>query len=73
MVSFRGQKMGRATPRLVSFRSLIQNFRRASLLLSYGSPPPRFLVANIITQPSLLYVSDHPKCQDLVVAYSVDS
>ena len=31
---------GWAAPRLVSFRGLIQNFRRASPPLSYGSPPP---------------------------------
>ena len=34
-----GVKEGWATPRLVSFRGLKQNFRRASPPLSYGSPP----------------------------------
>ena len=34
-----GVKKGWATPRLVSFRGLKQNFRRASPPLSYGSPP----------------------------------
>ena len=41
MVAFRGQKkkrLGHATPRFVSFRGLIQNFRRVSPSLSYGSP-----------------------------------
>ena len=32
-------KKGWATPKLVSFRGLIQNFRRASPPLSYGTPP----------------------------------
>ena len=40
MIAFRGSKKGWATPRLVSFRRLIQNFRRAFPALSYGSPPP---------------------------------
>ena len=39
MVSFRGKNVW-ATPRLVSFRGLIQNFRRASLPLSYAESPP---------------------------------
>ena len=39
MVSFRGQKKGWATPRLISFRGLIQNFPRPSPPLSYWSPP----------------------------------
>ena len=38
--SFRGQKKAWTTPRLVSFRGLIQNFRRACPPVSYGSPPP---------------------------------
>ena len=33
-------KKGWATPRLATFRGLIQKFRRASLPLSYGRPPP---------------------------------
>ena len=33
-------KKGWATPRLVSFRGLIQNFRQASPPLSHGSPSP---------------------------------
>ena len=37
-LSLLGVKKGWATPRLVSFRGLIQNFRRASPPLSYGSP-----------------------------------
>ena len=40
MIAFRGKKKGWATPRLVSFRGLIQKFRRASSPLSFGSPPP---------------------------------
>ena len=32
-----------ATPRLVSFRGVIQNFQWASPPISYGSPPPRDL------------------------------
>ena len=40
MVSFRGQKKAWATPRWVSFRGLIQNFRRASPPLSYAEFPP---------------------------------
>ena len=45
MIAFRRQKKGWATPRLVSFRGLIQNFRQASPPLSYAeSPPPRDLV-----------------------------
>ena len=39
MIAFRGQK-GWATPRLVSFRGLIQNFRQASPPLSYAESPP---------------------------------
>ena len=39
MASFRGQKKAWATPRLVSFRGLIQNFRRASPRLQMRSPP----------------------------------
>ena len=38
-VFFRGQKR-LVHPQLVSFRGLIQNFRRASPPFSYGSPPP---------------------------------
>ena len=38
MVSFRGQKKALTTPRSVSFRGLIQNFRWASQPLSYASP-----------------------------------
>ena len=38
--SFLGVKKGWAMSRLVSFRGLIQNFRRASPPLSYGSLPP---------------------------------
>ena len=42
-VFFRGQKrLGH--PQLVSFRGLIQNFRRASPPFSYGSPPPGVLI-----------------------------
>ena len=37
--SLLGVKMGWATPGLVSFRGLIQNFRRASPLLHVQSPP----------------------------------
>ena len=33
-------KKGWATPRLVSFRDLIQKFRPSSPPLSYGNPPP---------------------------------
>ena len=40
MVSFRGQKKVWATPRSVSFTSLIPNFQRASPLLSYAESPP---------------------------------
>ena len=40
MVSFRGKKKACATPTLVSFRGLIQNFRRVSLPLSYVEFPP---------------------------------
>ena len=40
MVSFRGQLKAWATPRSVSFRALIQNFRRASPPLSYAETPP---------------------------------
>ena len=41
MISFRGQKKkARATPRSVSFKGLIQNFRRASPPLSYAESPP---------------------------------
>ena len=41
MVSFRGKKKKAwATPRLVSFRGLIQNFRWASPPLSYVAFPP---------------------------------
>ena len=39
MISFRGKKKGRATPKLVAFRGLIQNSRRESPSLSYGSTP----------------------------------
>ena len=42
--------MGCATPGLVSFIGLIPNFRRASLPLSYGSPPP--------PSPRAVYPSD---------------
>ena len=41
MVSFRGQKKAWATSKLVSYRGLIQNFRRASPPLSYAESPPR--------------------------------
>ena len=40
MVSFRGQKNASATPKSVPFRGLIQNFRRASPLLSYAKSLP---------------------------------
>ena len=40
MVSFKGQKKLGATPRSVSFRGLIQNFRRASPPVSYAESPP---------------------------------
>ena len=40
VVSFRGQKNAWATPRPVSFRGFIQNFRRASSPLSYAESPP---------------------------------
>ena len=39
MVSFRGQKKAWATPRSVSFRGLIQNFRPASPPVSYAESP----------------------------------
>ena len=39
MVSFQGSKKACATPRSVSFRGLIQNFRRASPALSYAESP----------------------------------
>ena len=42
MISFRGQKKGWATHKLVSFRGLIQNSWRASLPLSYGSLLPGY-------------------------------
>ena len=42
MVSFRDQKKAWATPRSVSFRGLIQNFRRASPPFSYAESPPGF-------------------------------
>ena len=42
MVSFGGQKKAWATPRSVSFRGFIENFRRASPPPSYAEfPPPR--------------------------------
>ena len=37
---FSGSNKARGTPKLVSFRGLIQNFRWASLVDLYGSPPP---------------------------------
>ena len=40
MVSFRGQEKASATPKSVPFRGLIQNFRRASPLLSYAKSLP---------------------------------
>ena len=40
MVSFGGQKKAWATPRSVSFRGLIQNFRRASPPFSYADSLP---------------------------------
>ena len=42
MVSLRGQEKAWATPRSVSFRGLIQNFRRASPPLSYAESPRGF-------------------------------
>ena len=39
MVSFGGQEKAWATPRSVSFRGLIQNFRRPSPPLSYAESP----------------------------------
>ena len=41
--TFQGSNKARATPRLVSFKDLISNFRRASLPLSYGSPEGAYL------------------------------
>ena len=40
MASFRRKNKAWATPRSVSFRGLIQNFRRASPPLSYAEFPP---------------------------------
>ena len=40
MVSFRGQKSLATTPRSVSFRGLIQDFRRAFSPLSCEESPP---------------------------------
>ena len=63
MASFRGQKKAWATPRLVSFRGLIQNFRRASLPLSYAeSPPPLEFYWNctVVLSQSLGYLWAYP-------------
>ena len=49
MVSFRGKKKAWATPRLVSFRVLIQNFRRAPPPLSYVELP-----SQVISLPEVL-------------------
>ena len=60
MVSFRGKKKKAwATPRLVSFRGLIQNFSRASPPLSYAeSPPgPRALPTDVKMGSALLIAS----------------
>ena len=44
--SLSGVKKAWATPRSVSFTGLIQNFRRASLPLSYVESPPELLPHN---------------------------
>ena len=62
MVSFR------ATPRLVSFRGLIQNFRQASLPLSYAESPPlqncRLFLSPAITH-LLTFLGLNYKLQDI--------
>ena len=47
--SLLGVKKAWATPRSVSFRGLIQNFRRASPPLSYARSPPRAQLERIDT------------------------
>ena len=60
MVSIRGQKAW-ATPRLVSFRGLIQNFRRASPLLSYESPPGHSCQSLEIICQNVFFIVCHVK------------
>ena len=54
MSFFRGPKKGWATPRLASFRGLIQNFRRVSPPLSYESPPGTTLHSLLVVNQFLL-------------------
>ena len=52
---------GWATPRLVSFRGLIQNFRRASPPLSYGSLPLEYCYGKGRSAPDCKTVFFSPK------------
>ena len=54
-----GSKKGWDTPRLVSFRGLIQNFWRASPPLSYGSPPRGTVDADVDVFPVCLCPKSH--------------
>ena len=54
-----GSKKGWDTPRLVSFRGLIQNFWRASPPLSYGSPPRGTVDVDVDVFPVCLCPKSH--------------
>ena len=64
MVSFRGQKAW-ATPRSVSFRSLIQNFRRAS-------PPGMYNWLGVNLRPRIccvVYLQSPTNWSKLIILY----
>ena len=70
--SLLGVKKARATPRSVSFRGLIQNFRRASPSLSYAeSPPPGGTCAIKVVEKLTIY---SPSCQQpKLEVFTIDS
>ena len=74
MASFRGKKKKKAwaTPRSVSFRGLIQNFRRASPPFSYASAPAPPGFGDPICFILLIRVYDLPlKLQGQITSWSL--
>jgi len=77
MVSFRGQKKAWAMPRSVSFRGLIQNFRRASTPFSYvespnPTPPPQnFTIIDQEKHKTNKFTFGTPWLLDLIFIYVI--
>ena len=71
-MSLLGVKKAWATPRSVSFRSLIQNFRRASPPFHMQSPPGMYITLGVNLQPRIccvIYLQSPTNWSKLIILY----